>query len=218
MAARLRLTLLGTGAMSSPRYPPAGLLVRYRRQRIMLDGGPGAEPPGRLASWLVTDEHSELRRELRALADARGLEPAVATTTIDDLVIEPHPVAHTSHLTWGYLLRLPGLSVAWAPEFWEFPAWAAGAHLMFADAAGWSRPIRFAHGVGGHMAALDVAEQARRHRVQRLVFAHIGRPSLRAIDAGRGLPFGEWGRPGRTYQLSVPPRRALFTRLATLCS
>src|ERR671923_15426 len=77
---------------------------------------------------------------------------------------------------------------------------APGADLMFADAAGWNRPIRFARGAGGHMAALQVAEQAREHRVARLVFAHIGRPSLRAIDAGYRLPFGEWGEPGRTYQ------------------
>ena len=54
------------------------------------------------------------------------------------------------------------------------------------------------------MAALQVAEQAREHGVARLVFAHIGRPSLRAIDAGYRLPFGEWGEPGRTYQL--PPQ------------
>jgi len=75
---------------------------------------------------------------------------------------------------------------------------------MFADAAGWNRAIRFARGAGGHMAALQVAAQARAHRVARLVFAHIGRPSLRAIDAGYRLPFGEWGEPGRTYQL--PPQ------------
>jgi hypothetical protein len=216
VAARLRLTLLGTGAMNSPRYPPAGLLVRYRRQRVMLDGGPGAEPPGRMSAWLVSDEHSELRRELRTLAGARGLSPHVAATSIADLVIEPHPVAHTSHLTWGYLLRLPGLRVAWAPEFFQFPAWAAGVQLMFADAAGWRTPIRFAHGVGGHMAALDVAARAREHRVQRLVFAHIGRPSLKAIDEGAELPFGEWGRVGRTYQLPVPSHRAYRTPLATL--
>jgi len=90
------------------------------------------------------------------------------------------------------------------PEIWAFPAWAAGADLMFADAAGWNRPIRFARGAGGHMAAPQIAEQAREHRVTRLVFAHIGRPSLRAIDAGYRLPFGEWGQPGRTYQL--PPQ------------
>jgi hypothetical protein len=201
---RLRLTLLGAGAMNSPRYPPAGLLVRYHRQQVMLDGGPGAEPGGKLAAWLVTDERSELRRELRVLAAARGLQPAVAATAVAGLVIEPHLVIHTSHPTWGYLLRLATASVAWAPEFWRFPVWAAGADLMFADAAGWNRPIRFAHGTGGHMAALDVAGQARRRRVKRLVFAHIGRPSLRAIDAGCRLPFGEWGQPGRTYQIPGP--------------
>jgi hypothetical protein len=202
---RLRLTLLGLGAMNSPRYPPAGLLVRYRRRQVMLDGGPGAEPPGRLAAWLVSDDRSELRRELRALAGVRGLRPRVAAAAVADLVIEPHPVAHTSHPTWGYLLRIPAASAVWAPEFWAFPGWAAGADLMFAEAAGWDRPIRFARGAGGHMPALQVAGQAREHQVGRLVFAHIGRPSLRAMDAGQSLPFGEWGLPGGTYEL--PPRR-----------
>ncbi len=56
------------------------------------------------------------------------------------------------------------------------------------------------------MAALDVAGQARQHRVRRLVVAHIGRPSLRAIDASSRLPFGEWGQPGHTYQLPIRPR------------
>jgi hypothetical protein len=204
VTAWLRLTLLGTGAMNSPRYPPAGLLVRYRRRQVMLDGGPGAEPAGRLAAWLVSDERSELRHEIRALAAARGLRPAVAAVTVADLEIEPRPVTHTSHATWGYLLRTPTDAVAWAPEFWAFPVWAEGADLMFADAAGWDRPIRFARGAGGHMAALDVAAQARQYQVKRLVLAHIGRPSLRAIDAGRRLPFGEWGQPGRTYQIPVP--------------
>jgi hypothetical protein len=201
---RLRLTLVGTGAMNSPRYPPAGLLASYRRRQIMLDGGPGAEPDGAVAAWLVSDERSELRRELRTLAGERGLQPVVAALRVDDLSVEPHPVAHTSHPTWGYLLRLPAVSAVWAPEFWTFPGWAAGADLMFADAAGWTRPVRFAGGVGGHMAALDVAEEARRRGVTRLVFAHIGRPSLRAIDAGQALPFGEWGQPGGTYQLPLP--------------
>lgn len=197
----VRLTLLGTGAMNSPRYPPAGLLVRYRRRQVIIDGGPGAEPSGRLAAWLVCDERSELRRELQIASSAFGLRPEVATVRIADLVIEPRPVTHTSHPTWGYLLRLGAVSAAWAPEFWAFPAWAAGVELLFADAAGWDRPIRFAHGAGGHMAALQVAEQAREQQVARLVFAHIGRPSIRAIDAGYPLPFGEWGEPGRTYQL-----------------
>ncbi len=209
MTRRLRLTLLGVGAMNSPRYPPAGLLVRYDRQQFMLDGGPGAEPPGPLAAWLVSDERSELRPQLRAITQARGLQPTMAAISIADLTIEPRPVTHTSHPTVGYLLRTATSCAAWAPEFWTFPAWAAGVDLMFAEAAGWDRPIRFAGGSGGHMSALEVAEQARRSGVHRLVFAHLGRPTLRAMDAGERPPFGEWGVPGRIYRL--PRRRAAAT-------
>jgi hypothetical protein len=38
----LRMTLLGIGAMASPRYRPAGILVEYAKVRVMIDGGPGA--------------------------------------------------------------------------------------------------------------------------------------------------------------------------------
>lgn len=114
----------------------------------------------------------------------------MAAVRVADLVIEPRPVAHTSHPAWGYLLRLP----------------------MASDAAGRDRPIRFARGAGGHMAALQAVGQAREHRVARLVFAHIGRPSLRAIDTGCRLPFGEWGEPGHTYQL--PPQAHNIARHA----
>ena len=41
----------------------------------LIDGGPGAEPKGRLSAWLITDEHGELMRDLRKLALPRGLEP-----------------------------------------------------------------------------------------------------------------------------------------------
>jgi hypothetical protein len=99
-------------------------------------GGPGAEPAGPPAARLVCDERSELHRQLRVLGAARGLHPAVAAVSVADLVIEPRPVAHTSHPAWGYLLRLPGATAVWAPETWAFPAGAAGADLMFADAAG----------------------------------------------------------------------------------
>jgi hypothetical protein len=70
-----------------------------------------------------------------------------------------------SNATFGYVIEAAGRRVVWAPEFLVFPGWAAGADLMFADAAGWARPIRFAHRTGGHAAALAVAEQARAQRV-----------------------------------------------------
>jgi hypothetical protein len=78
---------------------------------------------------------------------------------------------------------------------------AGDVDLLFADAAGWSRPIRFAGAVGGHAACLQVAADARRNGVRRLVFAHIGRPTIRAIDAGARPPFGEFGREGHRYRL-----------------
>ena len=199
----LRLRLLGVGAMRSPRYAPAGLLVTVGQTRVAFDGGPGAEPPRRLDAWLVCDDRSELRRQIRRLAEQRGLVPSVGTFAAGDLSITPRPVEHTSHPTVGYLILAGDRQVAWAPEFWRFPGWAAGVDLLFADAAGWNRPIRFAGGVGGHAAALAVAAEASRRGVRRLVFAHIGRPTIRALDAGETPPFGELGGDGRTYRLPI---------------
>lgn len=150
MATPLRLTLLGrTGAMNSPRYGPAGLLLSYAGRRVAFDGGPGAEPGRvRLAAWLVTDEKAELIRELRSLAGPFGVTPRAGDYARGALQVRALPVAHTSHPTYGYLIEIGERRVVWAPEFWEFPPWAAGADLMFAEAAAWARPIRFAGGVG----------------------------------------------------------------------
>jgi hypothetical protein len=195
-----RCTLLGIGAAASPRFPPAGLLIERGGSRVAFDGGPGAEPEGRLDAWLVTDERAELMPQIRRAARARGLEPAVTTFESGDLVIEPLPVVHTSHPAFGYLIRAGGRRIAWVPEFWRFPEWTAGADLMFAEAAAWSRHIRFAGGVGGHAPVIEVAREAEAHGVRRLVLAHLGRPTLRALDAGERPPFGEVGVVGRTYR------------------
>ncbi|WP_200842425.1 MBL fold metallo-hydrolase [Actinomadura sp. K4S16] len=195
-----RFSLLGVGAMNSPRFRPAGLLVRHGPDRVMLDGGGDAVPPDRVGAWLVTDDRAELMPDIRRRCRSLDLEPAVAPFRTAGISIEPVPVVHTSHPAYGYRIEAGGTRTVWAPEFWEFPDWADGADLLFADAAGWRRPIRFARGVGGHAAVLDTAEQARRRRVRRLVFAHIGRPSIRAIDGGAVPPYGEWGVEGRTYR------------------
>ena len=198
----LRCTLLGIGAMASPAYRPAGLLVSMDRWRIMLDGGPGAEPDASIDAWLVSDADSELRTVIRRLAAARGLGPAVAAFDRPDLSIQPRAVVHTSHPTFGYLIEARGRRVVWAPEFMVFPDWAAGADLMFADAAGWARPIRFARGTGGHAPVLDVGRRAHESGVRRLVFAHVGRPTLRALANGLTPPFGEIGIEGGTYEVT----------------
>lgn len=195
-----RLTLLGVGAMNSPRFAPAGLLVEQEESKVMLDGGPSAEPSGPLDAWLVTDARPELIREIRELASTLGVVPGVEKFKgIGGLEIAPRRVEHTSHPTYGYLIVADGTRIVWAPEFWRFPRWAAKADLMFADAAGWERPIRFAKGVGGHVAAVEMAEEARRRGVRRLVLAHIGRPTIRAMDAGKRPPFGTYGRDGAIY-------------------
>ena len=208
----LTLATLGVGAQASPRYAPAGLLVARGGVRVMIDGGPGAAPRGRLAAWLVTDEQSELMPRIRELARARGLEPYAGAFRARGLIFECRPVVHTNHPAFGYLIRARGKRVVWAPEFFRFPAWATDATLMFAEAAGWNRPIRFRGGVGGHLDLLAVAETARRRGVRRLVFAHIGRPTLKAIAQGLTPPFGELGADGRRYVVGRRPRfRRSFT-------
>jgi hypothetical protein len=202
----LRLTLLGVGAMNSPRFAPAGVLLSCAGHRVVFDGGPGAEPPpGRLDDWLVTDEQAELRSPLRRRAAAMGLVVRAGDLDLDldpgKVRVRRCSVAHTSHPAYGYRIEAGALVVVWAPEFWEFPAWAARADLMFAEAAAWDRPIRFRGGVGGHASVRAVGEQAVRHGVRRLVYAHIGRPTLRAMDAGLKPSVGEWGVEGRTYAL-----------------
>ena len=106
---------------------------------------------------------------------------------------------HTSHPAYGYLIEASSTRTAWASEFLEFPSWAAGTDLMFAEAASWAHRIRIAKGTGGHAPTLEVAEQAIRHGVRRLVFAHIGRPTIAALDTGHAPPFGEIGTEGAIY-------------------
>jgi len=110
--------------------------------------------------------------------------PEPGTFQARDLSIVNRPVLHTNHPTCGYQIEAAGLKVIWAPEFYAFPRWARGADLMFAEAATWNREIRFVGGVGGHLHVQAVARAAERNDIRRLVFAHIGRPTIAARDAG----------------------------------
>ena len=195
----MRFVTLGVGAQASPRYAPAGLLVAHAGVRVMIDGGPGAMPPTRLDAWLVTDERSELITPIRRMAEQRGLIPYAGPFQRGSLHITDRSVVHTKHPTCGYWIEAAGMTVVWAPEFYEFPRWARGADLMFAEAAAWNRSIRFAGGVGGHLDVQATAQAATRHSIRRLVFAHIGRPTLRALDRGLQAPFGEFARDGQVF-------------------
>lgn len=194
------MTLLGVGAMNSPRYRPAGLLVAWAGRRVVLDGGGAADPGGRVDAWLVCDERAELMPAIRRRAVQLGVPCGAVAFAAAGVRLRPLPVDHTNHPTFGYLVEQGDRRVVWAPEFRTWPDWADGAGLVFADAAGWDRPIRFVGGVGGHACVLDTAERARERGVGRLVFAHIGRPSIRAIDRGCRPPFGEWGVEDHCYR------------------
>jgi hypothetical protein len=195
----MRFVTLGVGAQASPRYAPAGLLVSHAGARVMIDGGPGAAPAGRLDAWLVTDERSELIAAIRRLAARKGLVPRAGSFRRQGLAVERRPVVHTSHPTYGYRIRVDGRTIVWAPEFAAFPRWARGADLMFAEGAAWARPIRFAGGVGGHLDVQAVARTARRLGIKRLVFAHLGRSTLRALALGAPAPGGEYAVDGQVF-------------------
>jgi len=198
----VRLVTLGIDAQNSPRYAPAGLLIAHGGVRVMIDGGPGAVPSVTVDAWLVTDTRGELIAAIRKLARARGLVPYAGSFDRRGLHVTARAVVHTNHPTCGYLIEAAGLTVVWAPEFFEFPRWARDADLMFAEAAAWNRPIRFAGGVGGHLDVHAVARAARRHGIRRLVFAHIGRPTLRALARGLRPAFGELAADGQVFVCS----------------
>ena len=116
-----RLTLVGVGAMNSPRYRPAGLLVSTPDGgAVLLDGG-GEVPAEPLVGWLVTDRQCELIAQIRRLARPLGLRPQVIPLVLDGVAITPWPVQHTSHPTFGYLIDSAGRRAGWAPEFVAFP-------------------------------------------------------------------------------------------------
>jgi len=118
-----RLTLVGVGAMNSPRYQPAGLLVSAPQAgAALLDGG--GEVPARGAACGVAGHRPAVRADRADPAAgpacwvcARKVIPLV----FDDVTITPWPVDHTSHPTFGYLIDRAGRRAAWAPEFVAFP-------------------------------------------------------------------------------------------------
>jgi len=48
-----KFNLLGVGAMNSPRYAPAGLLIEQSQVKVAIDGGPGADPAGPLGKRIL---------------------------------------------------------------------------------------------------------------------------------------------------------------------
>ena len=181
-------------------YQATAILEELSEGRARGDRWRGRAAAGR-DSWLVTDERAALIAQLRRPARSSEATPAVDECRSGTLTITPRTVVHTSHPTFGYVIRVPEGRVVWAPEFFRFPRWAAGADLMFAEAAAFSRPILFAKGVGLHATAPSVCRTTRKHHVKRFVLTHIGRPTIRALDSGGRPELGEVGEDGSVYLL-----------------
>jgi hypothetical protein len=193
------LVLLGVGTARSPRFAPAGLLVEYGHTRVGIDGGPGSEPPENVDAWLVRDEDGPLQPERMALAaDEDMTAPVTGPFHHGTLHIEPLPVRCGGRRMHGYRITAGRHTAVWAPEFTEFPSWAEGADLVFADATAWEAGSR---GTGDRLGVLASALAARRLGVRRLVFAHLGQAVYEAVDSGQDPPFGEWGEEGRKYRI-----------------
>lgn len=182
-----RLILLGIGTAQSARFAPAGLLLEYGHIRVGIDGGPGSEPAENIDCWLVSDDRGPLQDDLCEIAHETGMpKPTVMAYHHGPLKIDPVSVADHRY---GYRIGIGHHVAAWAPRTVEFPVWAEGTDLMFADGAlDWPE-------------IQELARTAKRLRVQRLVFVRLGAAALSAVDAGKRPWYGEWGEEGRTYRL-----------------
>jgi hypothetical protein len=93
----LRLKLLGVGAMYSPRYAPAGLLVLHSAGNVMLDGGPGAVPEPPAAAWFLERlryrrlHHRSRRLDVprRGLPGGQGPKERIQTTLPPPVSVRP---------------------------------------------------------------------------------------------------------------------------------
>ena len=65
--------------------------------------------------------------------------------------------------------------------------------------------------VGGHASVERDASEAQKYHLERLVYAHIGRPTIRAIAEGKRPAFGEFGIEGEVYLIN---KKRISTRSA----
>ena len=181
-----RLYLLGTGVAGSLKRAPAGMLLEYGHARVGFDGGPGSEPPEHVHAWLICDPDDVAMPELRRMALHTGM-PLPERKPYAKGVVRAEPL-ETGRGTYGYRIECGHQLISWVPRADDFPDWAEGSELMFADGA---EPERIQR----------IAEAAKRRQVSRLVYARLGDVALALDAAGRAPPFGEWGEEGGLYRL-----------------
>lgn len=218
----LRLKLIGTGALNSPRKDEC-LLIEYGDHRILIDAGPDIKAddlPSQLDAILVCDPESWYSKDARRLAKEFELDeeefPKVGSFEAGDLEISPFVVKHTKHKTYGYKIECRDRKIIYAPEFFQFPEKEVqDADLAILEGSTWSKPIIFTGKVGGHAAVLETWEKAKKAGVKRIIFTHIGKPVEENLEEAEKLGI-EIGKDGQTLEpmakAALNPGRA-FTPL-----
>ncbi len=181
-------TLIGSGAMNSPRLD-ACLLVKSPAGTFLFDGGQDVTPEivrryaDSIDAMFISDPGGDAAPSIRRLAEALGTR-CIAPEEKDEeqrlfessgVEVVALPVKHTNRPTFGYLISVNGTSIAWAPEFSEVPDWLDDVDFAFVEASSWSHPIRFIGGVGGHAAVVETIAELRKRNIGTVVLSHIGK-------------------------------------------
>ena len=177
---KLKLTLIGTGALNSHRIG-ACLLVEFEGKRIQIDGEKSEDIQKDLDAILITDS------EAWNVKAAKEVQGKVDTFEHNGLKIEPLKVHHTGHDTFGYKIEVEDISVAYIPEMFDWPEWAEDINLAIVDGSTWDTDINFAGKVGGHRALKSIAEDAQKHKIRQVIATHIGKNTEEALKDKRRI-------------------------------
>lgn len=209
-AGKLKLTLVGTGALESPRKDEC-LLVEFGKEKVLIDAGPDikAKDLPKLTGLLVCDPESGFMKDAKRIGQHFGLIPQVKKFDKDGLRIEPFEVKHTKHKTYAYIIKAEGKTIVYAPEFFVFPKkQISKADLAICEGSTWSRPIVFTGKVGGHAAVLDTYKKCKALGIP-VIFTHIGKPTEKNLDKAKemGIEIGKDGQKitsfGKAKKLTV---------------
>lgn len=200
---KLKLILIGTGALNSPRKDES-FLVEHGDEKILIDAGPDIKTKefSKLTGILVCDPKSDFMKDAKRIGEKFGLIPQVKKIERDGLKIEPFEVKHTNHKTYGYTIKVDNKKIIYAPEFFEFPEKEIkGADLAILEGSAWDRPIRFIGGVGGHAALLDIWEKCKKLKVP-VVFTHIGKSVEKHLKEAEemGIKIGKDGQEITSFE------------------
>jgi hypothetical protein len=209
-AAGLSCTLLGVGNMGQSKYAPSGLLIQYKGQALVFDGGQDSPAiPTEVDAWFCTDPQHEFITEIKSLATGRGTILQTGWDSgyhRDELSVSGCGVPYLHENTQAYTVTIHGadhydrLQVVWAPRGSEIDSYVLrDVDLAFIGAAGWEFPLTGPAGLPMQPSALDASARARAAGVKQMVLVNFNDDVIRAQANGQELPFGTIGEDGDRF-------------------